>query len=640
MRSLFSPSFLSGFNIPLKLKLGSAKLIRSVRIHAEFLGIPNAPHLFYHIRKKNPDYIPREPGFSRAFTKDLTTTLDDILVNNRTLFAHPTINVSKPDFRDFCKFLLQNDVNVVLADKNMGFALVDNSLLRAAIDSKLMSNAFMRVDPAEGARLLLQEVRHFIVTLTADTNTRAARIPKDYLDIINAVLPDVDNKPPLPSTINPLAKVHKNSFNEKTWRIIVQAHRSPFQPFDAWFAKFMDPVLTLIPFHVRDSPTAIRSFEHLRFKHDDSVAFGKVDITDLYNNLDLDLVSRAIEFFVSDHFQRLSAAGVPTGPFSVGTIIRALRIANRSNFIEYGDSWFRQCKGIAMGRAAGVTIAVLTLAFVERDLKTSFFSDASWLLSRRYIDDIMFVKIDNSPSIGADVAAAYQNALGIPATVEAFVVSRNGDDNKSIDVLDFTVTRDGDRLVISPYDKPTNLHLFIPPRSNHPTHVGLGWIRAYLQRLARNSSTYEIFAQSAVDFFTYLRARGFRSTTLLSYFDNFSYSKERSKFWSKYEANQRDYASRIRPFHYPKTTSFYAPIPFNKGTGAIRWTKLLNSVRNRNMDDLMFGSMNYPKFRTAWTTLPSMATLVVRTLQAHFQGNINPNTNPNSQEPIAVDPHR
>jgi hypothetical protein len=621
---MFDDSFISGFKILRKLKSGSEKAVRSIELHAEFSNFKPEPRSYFHIRKKNPNYKPSKSKITKNFVQDLSSSLDNIFKSERNIFQRVPSNLRQTDLIHLCEFLLRSDVRVVLADKNMGFAIVNASDLKGAIDRKLLNGAFVKVTKEDGLRQLSQSVEEFSKLLYSD-HLLAKNCPKEFMDIYKAVLPDAAKISP--NSINPLAKVHKDTFNLTTWRLIVQAHRSFAQVFDAWFARFMDPVLSDIPTFVRDSPSTIYLIEQLKLDPNKPYTFGKVDVTDLYNNLNLDLVGKALEFYLESHFKFLSERNISTGPWSIKTILKLLNIANRSNFVEYEGFWYRQLVGIAMGRAAGVTIATLTLAFVETRLKTDLFVDNSLIFHRRYIDDIIFIREGDLLRTGNDVARAYKQALGIETTLEACRVSMNGSDYKSIDILDFTITRDSAKFVISPYDKPTNLHLFIPPRSNHPGHVGCGWIRAFLQRLARNSSNFEIFSKAALAFFDQLRARGFRSSTLLIYFGDFPYSKVRQDFWSKFLTTQRSYGQRVMNITDSPNSFFYVPIPFNKGTGAIKWTKLLNGIRDSHADDLEWVTKKYPKFRTAWTTLPSLATLVVRTLQARFQGSPNPNPN-------------
>lgn len=624
MRHLFETSFLSGFNVRSKFESGIDDVERGISLHARFANVPSVPQSFHYVRKPNPNFNPPPDKVVKAFSTDVTTALRSALSRNSSSFVRVRSNVSRSEFRDLCSFLDRPDIRVVLADKNMGFAVVNTADLTSAVDAKLLSSAFERLSASEGKDLLYKSIVQFSNLLRSDGIMSTGRVPPEFFDIYNAVCPSVEVTH-RPNTINPLAKVHKPYFNHKTWRLIVQAHRSPFQSFDAWFAKFLDPMLLTVDTYLRDSPSAIRLIESLRFSPSEPIEFGKVDVTDLYNNLDLGLVTKALEYFLTRHFQSLINLRVSTGPWKIETILKLLDIANRSNFVYYNGSWFRQLTGIAMGRAAGVTIAVFTLAFIEINLRETFFNDGSWLLHRRYIDDIIFIRRGNSLRTGVDVARAYKNALSIDTTVEAFVVSTDENDSKSIDILDFTITRIGDRFVISPYDKPTNLHLFIPPRSNHAAHVGIGWIRAYLQRLARNSSTRDIFEQAASDFFDHLRARGFRSETLFSFFGSFSYSRVRADIWTKFDASQRSYEERVKDKKRGNTSYFFFAVPFNKGTGSFKWTQLLNGIRDRHMEALSLIKSDYPRFRTAWSTLPSMATLVVRTLQSHIQGIPNPN---------------
>jgi hypothetical protein len=582
---------------------------------------------FFYQRLRNPNFEPN--SFDTApvlgLVKDLDKSVGSILRNGMRFYAHAAPNISPGHLRELGSFLIKEELMVVECDKNMGFAVVDTSMVRSAIERKLFSPAFEKFDPEAGRKALVGAVKRFSDLLDKDFLSNP-NFPKEFYDILKSVKPNEFRIQP--NKINPLAKLHKDKFDAATWRLIIQAHLSPFQLFDAWFAQFMEAVLKLIPQRIPDSITLIKRLESLRFGADEPIAFGKVDITDLYNSLDLDLVREALSHYLHIHFERLGNDRRKTGPWSIKTILALLDIANQNNFVEYGGFWYRQRIGIAMGRAAGVIIADLTLAYTEISIyDLEEFSSPDFLLKARYIDDTPFV-IRYAHPFGRVIAYRYKQALGIDTTVEADVVSENGEDHKSFPALDFTVTRVGDHLEISPFEKPTNLHLFIPPRSNHPPHTAKGWILGYLKRLAVNSSNVRIFNEAALAFFSQLRARGFRRAFLLEIFAKMDYAPSRRQSFAKHDSLVRSYEQSIAPRSRDPTTAFFFPLPYNRNLGSMNWSRLLNSIRDLEAENLQYVSLNYPRFRTAWSSLPNLRALVVRTLQSRLQGQTNPNPNP------------
>lgn len=598
------------------------------------------PHSFFFRRLRNPDYIPdpRATGPVSGLIKSIDTTVGNALRDGMPFYSFAAPNIPLEPLRELGAFLIKEDTMVVECDKNMGFAVVDTKLVHRAIERKLFSPDFERLDPVDGRKALAMAVTRFRNLLMRDFTTHS-NSPKEFYKILDAVMPNEPNNRNLkPNKINPLAKVHKDLFNESTWRLIIQAHNSPFQAFDAWFALLMEPLLHTLPQHIPDSISIIKRLEALRFDPAEPIAFGKVDITDLYNSLELTLVREAIAHYTHVHFEKLGMDRRKTGPWSIDTILALLDIANQNNYVEYQGLWYRQLRGIAMGRAAGVIIAVLTLAYTEIETLTlPEFTSSSTLLMARYIDDIPFVFRHERP-LGRVVALRYKQALGIPTTIEADVVSLNGLDQKSVSILDFTVTRVGDHFEISPFDKPTNLHLFIPPRSNHPPHTAKGWILGYLKRLAVNSSKHEAFLKASVLFFEYLRARGFPHAFLLTIFAQVDYANSRAFSFLKHDSLTRTYEQRVAPRTFKPTDSFYFPIPYNRALGSLNWSRLLNALRDLNMGDLQFVTPKYPRFRTAWSSLPNLRTLVVQTLQSRLQGTLNPNPN-TSQVAHSSDSH-
>jgi hypothetical protein len=402
------------------------------------------------------------------------------------------------------------------------------------------------------------------------------------------------------------------------------AHKSFAQPFDAFIAKLLAPVLNDLPLYLRDSSHAIDLLSKIRVAPDQDIFLGKLDVVDLYNSLRHADINSALRFYLNHLFDKLRELNLPSGPFSVDVIMELLDIANSSNFVVFNGFWYRQVVGIAMGRALGVAAAVLTLAHAERSFPPATFEPFIFL--KRYIDDIPFIGFGSNRGPINRLIALYRNRLGITLTIEAFVTSINGSDPKSVDVLDFTIRRNSRGFDIVPYEKPTNLHLYIPPKSNHPVH-SIAWIRAFLQRLSRNSSNLDIFIDYAAEFFRHLRHRGFRHSVLIQIFGNFDYNSERVRIWLTYEQRRRTFEQLVTDKIQEDSHAFFWVIPHNPSTKVIKWKRIATIASHIGQLHLVLPKA---KFSTAWSSLPNLAALLQSALLSRLQGNLNPNPNPNN----------
>ena len=87
--------------------------------------------------------------------------------------------------------------------------------------------------------------------------------------------------------------------------------------------------------------------------------------------------------------------------------------------------------------------------------------------------------------------------------------------SKTAVFLDLTTTigenrRNETRL----YEKPLNLHLFLPPHSAHPKSVLKGLIMGSVLRICKLTSDKALWPQFTQKLFTQLIARGFKAKTL------------------------------------------------------------------------------------------------------------------------------
>jgi hypothetical protein len=624
------------FDVKSRFRRGAEALTRAVCIAAQFKDAEHFPKPYYYLKAKNPSFNPNQNLIAvkgvLPFTATLKSSAENLLERlTRTKKKStnlPEFNLKPSSLMNLVHFLRLPEVTVVLLDKNLGCAPVLTSDLIGALTEFFGTPSWERFSPQDGMVQLSNAAKKFLYLLE-NNRPRDVNRKRKFNPMINAVLPDLRTLKP--NKIKPLFKAHKHRgpddsiANKKFWRVITMAQNAFGQKFDAAVNKLLGALLDEVPAYLRDSSHAIHLLESLRFPSDAILSMGKLDFNDLYNSIDQNLMATAVRHFLEILFHELDTRTLDPGPWSIDLICDLLRIINENNYVEFNGNWYRQKIGIAMGRAFGVAGAVLTLAFVEKKMPSTLRD--SFLFFKRYIDDIPFIFIGDKKTTINRLIAFYKKEANLKLNLEAYEVSLGGWDDKTCDVLDFTIRRVQDHLEVLPFEKPTNKHLYIPPISNHPDHCR-AWIRAFLQRLTRNSTAEETFVSKAREFFQALRARGFRFKVLSPIFSNFNYQSERALFWTKYASRIKTLDARVADITRTESHSFYWVVPHDRTTRKVNWTRLANSLASDPSVSIL-NVIPTAVFHTAWSNLPTLAALIDASVQERLQGVSNPNPNPN-----------
>ena len=146
-------------------------------------------------------------------------------------------------------------------------------------------------------------------------------------------------------------------------------------------------------------------------------------------------------------------------------LIEGLRIVMFSNIFTFSDTYWRQRNGAAMGAPPLPAWATMYFAPFEDDA-CDVFSDQIQFY-RRYIDDVFGI---------------WLRQPGDEATWNAFKELTNASElewdfterARSVDFLDLTIRIGNDGLIqTSLYEKPLNLHAYLPPHSAHPSTASI-----------------------------------------------------------------------------------------------------------------------------------------------------------------------
>jgi hypothetical protein len=180
-------------------------------------------------------------------------------------------------------------------------------------------------------------------------------------------------------------------------------------------------------------------------------------------------------------------------------VLAALQEIMKNNIFQFGDTFWRQTSGTAMGTSTAVNYAVLYVALLKIKTLLKKYKN-NLLFLKRFIDDTLGVWIPSDDNAWDDFLHDMNNYGTLKWTCNDGLVD-------TLIFLDITVTIDANRkLVFKTFQKPMNLYLYIPPTSAHSTNLLKGLI----------SDDYVYFATMLAK---RLIARGWLKKTVLALFD-------------------------------------------------------------------------------------------------------------------------
>ena len=222
------------------------------------------------------------------------------------------------------------------------------------------------------------------------------------------------------------------------------------------------------------------------------------DAVSMYTNIPTTLALQKI----GEYLRKEKFPGIP-----VDDLMRALRLIMKYNVFQFGDTFWKQKTGTAMGTPPAPPWATLFFAIFE-DVFLDTFSDCL-LMYRRFIDDVfgIFVHDPTRPERYDELRKA-MNECGSRLQWEMEPPS------KSVAFMDLVITIRGSHIETTLYEKEHHLHLYIPPHSYHPPGLLPGMVHGMIFRINTLCSEQSDKNKKTLNFFFQLQRRGWSPSTL------------------------------------------------------------------------------------------------------------------------------
>ena len=423
----------------------------------------------------NPSlYIPSEWKPPPA-DKEIENALDSFRVNlhkARGRFMKPTLaNVTASQGELFSKVRKSDKFIVIEADKNLGGSvMLRDDYIRRGVSEHLGNQAVYERLTEAAAKNHLKRLDYLLHVFVSKH-----RPLKPNEDPRTAMTSDELTKPDETYLLRALNLKSAGQFAR--FRMTIKVHKKPpkMRPIVCcagtrlnYLSKWLDyqfqRLKPFIPSYIRDSHELLAKLKALGRLPRGTKVF-TADAVSMYTNIDTEHAIQVISAWLD------SLSELPLD-FPVNAVKDAMKIVMRNNIFEWGDTYFRQLLGTAMGTSAACMWATAYYGVHESESLLPTHS-THLVLYVRFIDDIF--GIWNGSDEAWEAFKGDINNFGI-LTWEICEPS------SSANFLDLTISIEQDgSLTTKTYQKAMNLYQYIPPQSAHTPGMTKGVIYSLMK---------------------------------------------------------------------------------------------------------------------------------------------------------------
>ena len=177
-----------------------------------------------------------------------------------------------------------------------------------------------------------------------------------------------------------------------------------------------------------------------------------------------------------------------------------------NNIFSFGDMTFKQMNGTTMGTPPAPPYVTIYYGLHESKFLPQYQNHV--VFYKRFIDDILGIWLPHpNPKINSQLWEEFTASMNnYPGLTWEFNTPTN-----KVDFMDLTISITNGNISTSLFEKPLNLHLYIPPHSAHPPRLLPGIVHSTLFRIFTLCSDHNDRILRTKVFFQRLQARGYKS---------------------------------------------------------------------------------------------------------------------------------
>jgi hypothetical protein len=429
------------------------------------------------------------------------------------------------------KLLRQNKQIIIKpTDKNLGPALLElDEYIHQVLQEHLLTPDYVQLTQQE-VNHRMSNLQHKLKQLVASNQSLLTKAEITYF---NRSLKAHFRIP----VFYGLPKVHKHPMS---LRPVVSTHSSLLAVFSVWLDFKMKDLLHLIQSFLKDSYSLIKELKDLKLP--DSAQLFTADAKSMYTNIDSTSGISALRELLTTN-----AALIPTD-FPKDLFLQVLEIVMSNNVFSFADSYWLQLSGTAMGTPAACSYATLSYGHYENTTLIPKFK-ANLLYYRRYIDDVFGIWIPSTTNNG-NTWSEFRQTLNNWGKLKWSL----DEPTRRTNFLDLNIEIKQSDIHFSTFQKPLNLHLYIPPLSAHPQSCLKGLITGEIRRYWLQNSPTD-FQDLVTKFIERLHARGHTIKDLLPLLNQATATLDNYAIKNQKPDSQSQNTLYIHWTHHPKGIS-------------------------------------------------------------------------------------
>jgi len=432
--------------------------------------------LAYRIRTKNylldnntrhrEDYIPQlyvklknwNPPPAPLITEERMTLFEKRLHDaSRLNFCqkHYFTSLTPSQKQTLNEFKNSKEFIVIPTDKNLGPAVLNrDDYISQVLKEHLLTPAYQQLDCNSANHLILQTKERLIQTF----HNFRHQLTKPEIDFFTRSFKQIHRTP----IFYGMPKVHKTPIQ---LRPVVSCINSFPSIFSTWLDFRMKELLHIIPSYIKNSTELINDLQHVNLPK--GAKLFTADATSMYTNID---TATGIQAFKNlfDKYTEVISTNFPKEFF-----LQTLEIVMGYNIFSFGDTYWQQLKGTAMGTPAAPLYSILTYGYFENTRILNTYH-RNLIYYKRYIDNIFGIWVDSPETTWEDFKQTLDQFGQLRWNLEDRTTSTN--------FLDLHINIVQDQIQTKTFQKELNLYLYIPPTSAHPSSCFKGLITGELIR--------------------------------------------------------------------------------------------------------------------------------------------------------------
>ncbi|CAJ0966647.1 unnamed protein product [Ranitomeya imitator] len=388
--------------------------------------------------KKKSTFVPQVyPPVIEAFITAVNSDIENLRKDSSKKIKHP--NLTKGEIEALHELSHDKEIIIKKADKGGATVVLDREEYLNEINRQL-------ADPEVYERLLHDpkfDIAREIKVILEDAKEKLI-IDQDLFDFLTIQFP-------ITPVIYILPKIHK-SLVHPPGRLIVSGSDSIFSSIGVFLDKILNPIAGSAESFLRDTTDFLEKIKEISIIGE--VILASFDVMSLYTSIDHKRGLEAIN-------KKLMSTQYSSEAREF--IMQLLRLVLTRNYFLFGDSFYLQLRGTAMGANMAPTYANVVMSVLEEDfvyVSHHFGLVAAWW---RYIDDIFLIWTGTE-----DLLHDFHQYLNtVDDTIKFTLVYSKTD----IQFLDVNVRIEGNKLSTQLYVKPTDKNDLLSFYSQHPKRM-------------------------------------------------------------------------------------------------------------------------------------------------------------------------